>query len=141
MKTMISSMLALGLFAGAVWGGDFPAGSPPFVTSYEAVTKAAAASGKPVVVVFSASWCPPCQMMKTDVYPSVAVKAWHDQFEWAYLDVDNAANEAAANKFGVSSIPHIQFLSKEGKSLGREIGGLSAEDFAKRLEKVRKKAK
>jgi thiol-disulfide isomerase/thioredoxin len=119
--------------------GEFPAGSPPFVTSLEAVTKASQASGKPAIVVFSASWCPPCQSMKHDVYPSAAVKPLHDQFVWAYLDVDDPANAAAAKKFGVNGIPHIQFLGKDGKKLQKQVGSSSPEDFAKLLKGVLKK--
>jgi len=123
-----------------VMAGEFPAGSPRFASSLSAATKAASVSGKPVVVVFSASWCPPCQTMKNEVYPSAAVKAFHDRFEWAYLDVDDESNAAAAEKLGVDGIPHIQFLSTTGKDLGQQVGSSSAEEFAKRLEKVLKKS-
>jgi thiol:disulfide interchange protein len=138
MKKLITILLAaltLPLLA-----GDFPAGSPKFEHSLAAVTKAAKTSGKPVIVVFSAVWCPPCQMMKKEVYPSAAVKALHDKFEWAYLDVDEDSNAAAAKKYGVNGIPHIQFLSKDGKDLGNQVGSTSAEDFAHSLEGVLKKA-
>ncbi len=128
------------LFPCFALGGDFPEGSPHFFTSFDAATKAAKISGKPVVVVFSASWCPPCQAMKTEVYPSAEVKPLHDRFEWAYLDVDDAANEALADKFGVSGIPHIEFLNKDGKTVGQQVGGMEPADFAKRLEKAAKKA-
>lgn len=133
--TLIAAVLALPLLA-----GDFPAGSPKFEHSFDAVTKAAAKSGKPMIVVFSAVWCPPCQMMKKDVYPSAAVKKLHEKFEWAYLDVDEDSNAAAAKKFGVNGIPHVQFLSKDGKDLGSQIGATSPEDFAASLEGVLKKA-
>ena len=123
----------------AATAGDFPAGSPGFSTSLEAATLAAKASGKPVVVVFSASWCPPCQAMKQSVYPSAAVKPLQDRFEWAYLDIDEPANEAVAKKYGVKGIPHIQFLSKDGKKLDKQVGSSSPEEFAAELQKVLKK--
>ena len=79
-------------------------------------------------------------MMKKEVYPSEAVKALHDKFEWAYIDVDEESNAPATAKFGVQGIPHIQFLDKSGKDIGNQVGGTSPEDFASTLEKILKKA-
>lgn len=118
------------------FAGDFPEGSPKFETSYKKALAAAAKDGKPVVVVFSASWCPPCQANKKKVYPSEAVKPYHDKFIWAYLDTDEEANAATAKEFGVSGIPHIQFVDKDGKALDKLIGGTTPEAFAKKLEAV-----
>jgi thioredoxin-related protein len=132
---LIIAAIALPLIA-----ADFPEGSPKFAHDFKTASAAAAKSGKPVILVFSAVWCPPCQMMKKEVYPSEAVKKLHDKFEWAYLDVDEEANGKTAAKYGVQGIPHIQFLSKDGKDLGNQVGGTSPEDFASTLEKILKKA-
>lgn len=138
MKKLIPLILAA--IALPLLAGDFPEGSPKFASSLKQATNAAEKSGKPVILVFSAVWCPPCQMMKKEVYPSAEVKALHDKFEWAYIDVDEESNAAAATKFGVQGIPHIQFLSKDGKDLGNQVGGTSPSDFAHTLENVLKKA-
>jgi thiol:disulfide interchange protein len=120
---------------------DFPKGSPEFVTSYAAALKASKISGKPVVLIFSAAWCPPCQSNKHNVYPSAAVQPFHDRFVWAYLDADEDANIPVMRKFGVTGIPHIQFLDKTGKSLGSAVGGTTPEEFAKTLEDTLKRAR
>ncbi|MCF7787999.1 MAG: thioredoxin family protein [Prosthecobacter sp.] len=120
---------------------DFPKGSPSFKDSSASAMSAAKKSGKPVVMVFSAAWCPPCQTMKHDVYPSAEVKAFHDKFVWAYIDIDDPSNESAATKYGVNSIPHIEFLNAEGKEVGKQVGGTSAEAFAKTLQSMLAKAK
>ena len=133
--TLIAAAILMPAF-----GSDFPAGSPKFGTNYEAALKSAAKEGKPVVLVFSAVWCPPCQSMKKNVYPSAEVRPMHDQFVWAYLDVDEEANAKVAEQFKVQGIPHIQFLSKDGKSLGNQIGGVSPAEFAGILSKVSSKA-
>ena len=138
MKKLIPLILAA--IALPLLASDFPAGSPKFASSLKAVSAAAEKSGKPMIVVFSAVWCPPCQMMKKEVYPSEAVKALQDKFEWAYIDVDEESNAPAAAKFGVQGIPHIQFLDKSGKDIGNQVGGTSPEDFASTLEKILKKA-
>jgi thiol:disulfide interchange protein len=114
---------------------DFPKGSPKFLDSHRRAMSAAKKEGKPVVLVFSASWCPPCQTMKKEVYPSEAVKAFHDKFVWAYLDVDDNDNEKPSKEYGVNGIPHIEFVDADGKSLiEKQVGSGSPESFAKRLE-------
>ncbi len=119
----------------------FPDGSPKFETDYKTALATAAKEGKPVIVVFSASWCPPCQANKKKVYPSGAVKPYHDKFVWAYLDTDIESNGEVAKKFGVSGIPHIQYLSKAGKSLGNTIGGTTPDGFAGKLKEILAAAK
>ena len=133
-------LLALIALAIPVVASEFPKGSPKFEVSYNTALSEAKKSGKPMIVVFSAAWCPPCQAMKKDVYPSAEVKAYHDKFVWAYLDVDEASNEAAMKQFAVSPIPHIQFVSASGKAIDKQIGGTDAASFAKTLAGVLKKA-
>lgn len=134
-------LLILAAVTSLALASDFPKGSPDFKTSSATALSAAKESGKPVIMVFSAVWCPPCQAMKKDVYPSEAVKAYHDKFIWAYIDVDDPNNEGVSSKYGVSSIPHIEFLNAEGKELDKQIGGNSPEAFAKKLKGILAKAK
>lgn len=138
----VALVVALDLSAAFVprsHASDFPEGSPAFVSSYDAALKAAKEAGKPAVLIFSASWCGPCQANKANVYPSTEVKPFHDKFVWAYLDTDQKANAPALQKFSVSNIPHIQFLSKDGASLGNFIGGTSPQEFAAKLTQVLEK--
>jgi thioredoxin 1 len=134
-------LLALAAATGLALASDFPKGSPAFKDSSTYAMSAAKKSGKPVVMVFSAAWCGPCQSMKKDVYPSDAVKAYHDKFIWAYLDVDDARNEKVATKYSVSGIPHIEFLTPEGQEIDKQVGANSPEAFAKKLESVLAKMK
>jgi thiol:disulfide interchange protein len=134
-------LLALAAATSLALASDFPKGSPAFKDSSTYALSAAKKSGKPVVMVFSAAWCGPCQTMKKEVYPSEAVKAFHDKFIWAYLDIDDERNERITKKFSVSSIPHIEFLDSEGKEIDKQIGSNSPEDFSKKLASVLAKVK
>ncbi len=112
-----------------------PGGSPiRFETSYDSALSRARTSGKPVVVIFSASWCPPCRQMKEKVYPSEEVAPYRSNFVWAYLDVDLPANQATAQKFGVRGIPHIAFLNAQGSEIGTTGGGMPPQAFAAELK-------
>lgn len=119
----------------------FPEGSPNFGTDYVAALAQAKKENKPIILVFSAAWCGPCQSMKKTVYPSKEVTPLHDKFIWAYLDIDEEANGAPAQKYKVEVIPHIQFLAPDGKNLGSSVGGTSASEFAGILQKVLAKSK
>ena len=137
----IAAFLSLALLASStVFAADFPKGSPKFKSNLGTALGAAKKEGKPVVAIFSAVWCGPCQTMKHDVYPSEAVKPYHDKFVWAYLDADASSNQAPMKKFNVSGIPHIEFLDSSGKSVGKQVGSTSPESFAKVLESMLKKA-
>ena len=143
MKTRTFLALALAALSGlpfAADAGEFPKGSPKFLTSYRKLLTEQKESGKPAILVFSASWCGPCQAMKKDVYPSQAVAPMHDKFIWAYLDADDAQNRKAKEKYAVSGIPHIEFLNGSGESIGQQVGSSSPEAFAKKLEEILAKA-
>ncbi len=139
MKKLLTLLIAA-LMLPAI-ASEFPAGSPKFSTSYADALATAKKEGKPVILVFSAAWCPPCQSMKKNVYPSAEVKPLHDKFVWAYLDVDDEANAKAAQKYGVEGIPHVQFLNSEGKNVNKLVGGVKPAEFASLLNKVLAKAK
>lgn len=130
---LIAASLMWGLVGGVIHAGDFPKNSPKFFTSYAEAEKVVQETKKPRVVVFSASWCGPCQEMKKSVYPDSAIQVFHDRFEWVYVDVEE--NEELATKFRVNSIPRIDILSADGKLLGQQVGGGTVNEFSSFLIK------
>lgn len=140
MKKLLLLLSAIAVTTTLV-AGDFPKGSPKFIDSHRKAMSTAKKEGKPVVLVFSASWCPPCQKMKKDVFPSEAVAALHDKFVWAYLDVDDNDNEKPAKQYGVNGIPHIEIVDADGKPLvEKQVGAGPADGFAKYLQSALAKA-
>ena len=75
-------------------------------------------TGKPILLVFSASWCQPCQIMKHNVWPSPEIVcAVGAAFIPVLLDVDAAENQSIARRCGIEIIPTILVVNSEGKIL------------------------
>ena len=82
---------------------------------------------KPVLLYFTASWCPPCQKMKSTTFASPDVAEALRDCVTVKVDVDDNREMAATHR--VRSIPHMKLVSAEGKLI-RETGGyLSPEAF------------
>ena len=104
-----------------------------FLSSYEAAVERGRHLNKPVVAVFSASWCGPCQLMKTKVYPDPKVKMYLNEFIWVYLDVDDESTHSASIKHQVRGIPSVHVLNSRGQEVARQTGASSPQDFSRFL--------
>jgi thioredoxin 1 len=73
-------------------------------------------SDKPVLVDFTAAWCPPCRVMK----PVLAeLAAEREDVKVVQLDVD--ADQRTAAEYGVLSMPTF-ILFRDGREVKRLIG-------------------
>lgn len=73
---------------------------------YEAAAAEARETGKPLLLVFSAWWCPPCNEMKHEVWPDEDVGALANS-DYIPVMINRDRHEALAAKYGVPSIPRI----------------------------------
>ena len=107
-------------------GAQAPASAVAWRGGFDAAMSESAQTGKPVLVDFTASWCPPCKVMKHEVWPDAKVAgAVNDGYVPVLVDVDDPKNSAVARKYGISSIPTILVLDAKGE-------GLRAGDFMSR---------
>lgn len=77
----------------------------------------------PVVVDFSATWCPPCKQFKP-IFHKLA-KKYKGKVNFIYVDIDKAPQ--LAEQYGVTSVPTILFVDKEGV-INRNIGFMTEEE-------------
>ncbi len=107
-------------------------------TDLDAAITEANEEQQPVLVMFSAAWCPPCQMMKRDVLPQPEVKKSLESWVPVYIDTDK--NGALANRYKATSIPTFVVLTSTGEELARFVGGMDAKIFRQRLDSLQENA-
>ena len=88
----------------------------------EALEELIGSTDKTVYCDFWASWCGPCRML-APAFEAVAEQVG-DKARFVKVNVDE--EEAAAMKYGISSIPNV-LLFKDGKLAANHLGFVPAE--------------
>jgi thioredoxin 1 len=87
-------------------------------------------SERPVLVDFTAAWCPPCRVMK----PVLAeLAAERDDLRVVQLDVD--AEQRTAAEYGVLSMPTF-ILFRDGREVQRLVGARPRRRLEEELAQV-----
>ena len=136
---VIAAMVGLFLFDTFLHGCSGGGADQVAWVERSAAADTAKASGKPILLNFTADWCPPCRGMNSQVYsqPEVAARlaelAVPVKVDMTDQDPGTDANRHAA-KFGVSSIPTRVLTDADGNELSRQVGGVPAEALLAWLE-------
>ena len=85
--------------------------------------------GLPVIMDFSATWCPPCQQFKP-IFEE-AKDRYSGKIEFKTIDVD--VEKELAQQFNITSIPAIIFIDAEGNEVNRIIGFTDKDSFEKAI--------
>ena len=115
------------------------AGGPSWATYSPSAISAAAQSGKPIIIDFTAAWCVNCKEIEHDVFenPAVALEL-AGKFVTLRADLTQWSSPASAaleKQYNFGSLPTIVILRPDGteiKSL-RITGRLSVAEFQKRI--------
>jgi thioredoxin-like negative regulator of GroEL len=96
--------------------------------SYTEASQAVEKTGKPLVVMVSTDWCPPCQTMKKKVMPQVREGGALRKVVFAMVNPDRD-HDLAEKLIGGGPIPQLVMFRKKGDGWVRKalVGGQSVE--------------
>lgn len=80
---------------------------------YEVAYQNSVTTGRPLVVLLGADWCPACVKMKKSVLPEVERSGALDGIEFTYVDVDRRPELSRALSRG-SAIPQLIRFQRRG---------------------------
>jgi thioredoxin-related protein len=96
------------------------------LAAVEAAQARAAASGKMLMVMFGANWCPDCLTLWGNLRQSDCRSYVEEHFEIVSIDVGDAEKSAAVKRdlgIDVNVIPLVVFYSPDGERLGDTLRG------------------
>lgn len=110
-------------------------------TDYKTAYQKAQKGDKPLLVLVTAEWCPPCRVMKQTTIPELMRKNAFQNFHYATVDL-NADEKLARQLIGNRGVPQIiMFEKKDNRWVRRYLRGIqttgSVEAFMAQAESVR----
>lgn len=95
-------------------------------------------SDRPTLVRFSADWCPPCLVMKREVFSDAQLAA-DLQARFNVVDIDltrpSQADQQLADAYGADYLPTFVLLTPGGAEAARFVGGADLQAFTNFLDR------
>ncbi len=91
--------------------------------NYKTAYERAQAGDKPLLVLITAEWCPPCQVMKSTTIPELMKKSAFQDFHYATVDLDKES-KLARQLIGDRGVPQlIMYEKRDGNWVRRYLRG------------------
>ncbi len=105
--------------------------------TFDAALEQAKKEGKQLFVDCYTSWCGPCRMMATKVFPQKVVGDYFNaHFVCLKIDMEKGEGPELQSRWGVQAYPTFLFFNADGGEVNRIVG--AEPDAAKFLDKVQK---
>ena len=121
-----------------------------WLTDYDKALNEAKKESKNVLVYFTGSdWCPPCKMLKTDLFDSIEFKALSEEYVLLYVDmpknrdllspVQMAHNKEVMGKHNKKGVfPLLKIVNAKGNALDEYSGYSMNGEIQNHLELLNK---
>jgi protein disulfide-isomerase len=96
----------------------------------EGAFEAAWAEGKPLLVYWSAEWCPYCKVLETSVFTRPDFVEQSRRAIPVKLDGDDPEGQKWGSQFGVIGFPTLLIFRSDGAETARVSGGMDLEQYA-----------
>lgn len=107
-------------------GSHAESGDSPFRADAAARVEKAFASARarqvPVLLDFTAVWCPPCNLLSAEVLHDEGYDDLLSRFEVVAVDVDDPSSWAVKDRYGVGGYPTLLVADPEGVEVDRLVG-------------------
>ena len=106
-----------------------------WLTSLSPALAKAKETGKPIMIDFFATWCPPCKMLDAQTYTDAKVQ--DRSKDWIMVRIDVDENKALAREYQIASIPTLVLLNPNGKEVAREMGFIPPAEMLAFMSRVK----
>lgn len=100
----------------------------------DAALSQAAERGVPLLALWTASWCPPCNELQLMVFDDPQFARFHDALVLLHIDGDAPGAQLVGERLGAHAYPTALLLDSQGREKLRAPGGLTAREFARALD-------
>ncbi|MEP6607143.1 MAG: thioredoxin family protein [Burkholderiaceae bacterium] len=95
----------------------------------------ARADNKPVFLFWTATWCPPCNHVKSTIFTRDEFVAKSRSFVPVYVDGDTSSGPALGKRFNVSGYPTMVLLTADGNEITRLEGSVEPAKYMQLLQR------
>ncbi len=84
-------------------------------------------SGRPIYILYTADWCPPCRQFKSSVLADSEIASYlESNYVRVKIDLSDrfGENNRIADKYSVHAVPTMMIYSDTGQEIDRHQGGM-----------------